>query len=246
LKIFRFIPNFLTLLNLFSGCLGISMAYQKQLTAASLLIGVAAIFDFFDGMAARLLNVKSEIGKELDSLADLVSFGVLPATIIYMLMINATEIPVLNIGKINAFVYIPFIIPLFSAYRLAKFNLDVRQTESFLGLPTPAAAIIFGSFPLIIYQITETSRFTSLLGLFSNFYFLSIASLIVCFLLISELPLISLKFKSFKWQGNKSRYILILFSLASLSILGFVALPLIIFAYILISLIAKPFKTASY
>lgn len=199
------------------------------------MIGIAAVFDFFDGMAARLLHVKSDIGKELDSLADVVSFGVLPGFLLYFLMIKANNTPIFSLGSFNLFVFISFILPLFSALRLAKFNIDVRQTESFLGLPTPAVAMCIASFPLMLGWDGSVSALTQ--QLLGNYYVLAVITLASSLLLVSEIPLISLKFKSLKWKDNQKRFILIFISILIIPIFQFSSLPLIILIYILISLI---------
>ena len=141
MKIYKHIPNTITMLNLVSGCIGISIALTGRLYEASYFIGIAALFDFLDGFTARLLNVRSEIGKQLDSLADVVSFGLLPGMIIFMMMMNSANLPDSGFLNQNPLPFLAFLIPVFSALRLAKFNLDTRQSNSFLGLPTPATAI---------------------------------------------------------------------------------------------------------
>ncbi|MDP3468388.1 MAG: CDP-diacylglycerol--serine O-phosphatidyltransferase [Daejeonella sp.] len=224
----KHIPNFVTCLNLFSGCMGIVFAFQGNLIWASYAIVIAAIFDFFDGMLARLLNAYSEIGKELDSLADMVSFGVLPAVIVYHLFAISPQ-PEFGGTWLS---FSAFIITVFSALRLAKFNLDTRQSENFIGLPTPANALLIASFPLII---AENNPFFA--DFILNQWFLMIFSLSMSLLLIAEVPLISLKFKSLKFKDNLLRYILIFSSILLLWFLKFEAVPIIIIIYFLISLI---------
>ncbi len=235
MKIKEHIPNFITLLNLLSGCIAITAAFNGNLIMASWLVGLAAIFDFLDGMAARLLNVKSAIGKELDSLADMVSFGVLPGVIVFQLFQMNLDIDSGN------FAYVAFLIPLFSALRLAKFNTDTRQEEMFYGLPTPANAILIASFPLILNYETRVFGFdfSNYLIILINPYFLTVLSLVLSWLLVAEIPLMSLKFKSFKWADNKARYILLLLSLVLLVVFQFTGIPIIIFLYIFISLSFK-------
>jgi len=229
----KHIPNSVTCLNLFSGCLGIVFAFQGNLIWASYAIVIAAILDFFDGMLARLLNAYSDIGKELDSLADVVSFGVLPSVIIYHLFGLA---PQLGFGA-TWLSFSAFIIAIFSALRLAKFNIDTRQSENFIGLPTPANALLIASFPLII---VESNTYFAVLIL--NQWLLLIFSLIMSMLLVAEVPLISLKFKTLNFKENLLRFVLIISSLLFLLLLKFEAVPLIIFIYFLISLLQ--FKTA--
>jgi len=229
----KHIPNFITLLNLISGCLAITFAFQGNLVVTSWLIALAAVFDFFDGMAARLLNVKSAIGKELDSLADVVSFGVVPGVIIFQLLNQHS-----NFG-LPIIPYIAFLIPAFSALRLAKFNLDNRQEEVFYGLPTPASALLIASFPLILDQ--NQLLFGISIDFFKtiliNPYFLIVFTFLMSWLLIADIPLMSLKFKNYSWQHNKPRYILILMALSLLIIFQFMAIPLIILLYFIISLL---------
>lgn len=222
------------MLNLLSGCIGISEALAGHLTIAAAFIGISAVFDFFDGFTARLLQVRSEIGKQLDSLADVISFGLLPGMIVFMMMYHSVNLPFKALNGFNFLPYLAFAIPVFSALRLAKFNLDTRQTDSFLGLPTPASAIFFGSLPLIINN-SGISKDVDL-GFLSNYYFLSILVIIICILLVSEVPLFALKFKSFGWAGNKAQYLLVAIAVLLTILLGFAGIPLIILSYILLSL----------
>ena len=232
----KHVPNFITCLNLFSGCIGLIMALQSRLEYASYFIALAAAFDFLDGMAARLLHVKSDIGKELDSLADVVSFGVLPGIIVYQMMAGSVNVPVFTAG-INLFPLLALLIPVLSAVRLAKFNLDTRQTTSFIGLPVPANAIFLGSLPLIHMQALNSEVLSCLIGLTTNYYFLAFIAVGMSLLLVSEIPLISLKFNNLRFSDNKPQYILIVFAFLSFALLAFTALPLIIIAYVLLSLV---------
>lgn len=224
----KHIPNIITCFNLFSGCVGIVYAFQGELIIAGYATLLAAVFDFFDGMIARLLNVHSDIGKELDSLADVVSFGVLPSAIIYQLFLQSPQV-----GNISPFLNMSaFLIAVFSALRLAKFNIDTRQAENFIGLPTPANALLIASLPMILSQ---GNWFLSAYIL--NPFFLFIFSLGMSILLITELPLISLKFKSLKVSDNLFRYILVISAVILVLIFKFAAVPIIVFIYILLSLI---------
>jgi CDP-diacylglycerol---serine O-phosphatidyltransferase len=233
----KHIPNFITCLNLLCGCMGITAAFSGNNELAAIFIGFAALFDFLDGMAARLLHVKSDIGKDLDSLADVISFGLLPATIVFQLMKASTNLPGNTNSLNNPYLYIAFLVPVFSALRLAKFNHDTRQTDSFIGLPTPASALFLGSFPLIISQIKGTGHLQFLLPWMENYYLLAMATIIISGLLVSEIPLFSLKVKNLAWKDNRAQYILLLFSLGSLLLIGYAALPLTILIYILLSLV---------
>lgn len=224
----KHIPNAVTCLNLLCGCIGIVYAFQGKLIYASYAIIIAALFDFLDGMLARLLKAYSEIGKELDSLADMVSFGVLPSVIVYQLFLQAPQIasisPYLNLSA--------FLIAIFSALRLAKFNIDIRQTENFIGLPTPANAMLIASLPMIL---SEGNFF--LTSYILNPFFLFIFSLGMSILLVTEIPLISLKFKNFKVSDNLFRYILVFSALILIVLFKFAAVPIVIFLYFLISII---------
>ncbi len=235
----KHIPNFITTLNLFSGCIGILIALQYRIDYAAYFILLSAFFDFLDGMAARVLHVKSEIGKELDSLADVVSFGVLPGIIIYQLMAVSPNTPSAG-SDINIFSLIAFIIPVLSAVRLAKFNIDTRQTTSFIGLPVPANAIFLGSIPLIKMQAGFSDSLSWLTLITDNYYILAFIAVGMSLLLVSEIPLISLKFRNLKFADNKPQFILVMFAVVSFVLLTFTAIPLIILAYILLSLVFKP------
>ena len=224
----RHVPNFITCLNLFSGCVGIVFAFQGELVIAGYAILAAAILDFFDGMVARLLKAYSEIGKELDSLADVISFGVLPSVIIYQLFLQSPQV-----GNISQYLnFSAFLIAIFSALRLAKFNIDERQAENFIGLPTPANALLIASLPMILAQ--ENWFFSAYI---LNPFFLFIFSLGMSILLVTEIPLISLKFKNLKINDNLFRYILVVSGIVLILIFKFAAVPLIVFIYILLSLI---------
>lgn len=220
------IPNFITGLNLFSGCLSLVFAFDGELEKAFYLMVLAAVFDFFDGFAARLLNAKSDIGKELDSLADVVSFGVAPAAIMFVFFKNTVS----DCSNLSLLPFIAFIIPVFSAFRLAKFNLDTRQTESFLGLPTPANALFIGSFVFLpnVFNIAHHP------------ITLSLIIIIMSLLLLTELPMFSLKIKSLKPKDNIERYIFAVLLLSFVFFvphlwLGAIAIGL----YIILNLIKK-------
>jgi CDP-diacylglycerol---serine O-phosphatidyltransferase len=221
------IPNTVTCLNLFSGCLGIVFAFNGELIFASYAILIAAVLDFLDGMLARLLKAYSELGKQLDSLADMVSFGVLPSVIIYHLFLIANTNPSLDTLKYSA-----FIIAVFSGLRLAKFNIDTRQSENFIGLPTPANALLIASFPILL---AENNAF--LMDYIMNPYSLLTFSILMSLLLISEIPLISLKFKNFSLSENLLRYVLIASSIILSFTLLFAAVPIIMVLYLLISIV---------
>lgn len=232
------IPNFITVLNLVSGCISVVFTFQGNLMLASWFIGLAAIFDFMDGMAARLLHAKSAIGVQLDSLADMVSFGVAPGVIVFQLMTLSYNIPFAYFMEINPLAFLAFLIPVFSALRLAKFNIDERQTEAFIGLPTPADALFFASLPLVMYQGHENDL-ENVNRIVQSFWFLMPATVIFSGLMVSEIPLMSLKFKNFSFTDNKARFLLISIALILLLLLGYIALPLIVVVYIAISMFFK-------
>ena len=241
MNIKKHIPNAITCCNLLCGCLAIVQAFEGNLVYASYLVGMGAIFDFFDGFAARMLKVSSPIGKDLDSLTDMVTFGVVPGVILFQMVRGALYFDEEGFNLFEGLhfpIYIPFIITVFSAIRLAKFNNDTRQTDSFIGVPTPAVAIVICSLPLITNWNTQFSfenyhQFELLL----NPYYLFVLAIILSLLLISELPLFALKFKHFKWTGNEIRFLFLGLSLVMLVTLQFVGIPLIIIMYIILSVI---------
>ena len=226
-RVKKHVPNAITCCNLFSGCVGIVFAVQGDLITAAYAIFLAAIFDFFDGFAARVLQSFSGIGKDLDSLADVVSFGVLPSAILYQLFKSGPQIP-----DISEFLnFSAFLIAVFSMLRLAKFNTDTRQAEIFIGLPTPANSILIASLPLIIDQHPAAARYIL------NPYALAAFVVVMCALLVAELPLISLKFKNKDSNKNIYRYLLLLFSAILILFFKFAAVPVIIFIYITLSIV---------
>jgi len=232
-----FIPNALTMGNLLMGCLGILATFHGELLWASYAIFIAAVFDFLDGMAARLLNVSGELGKQLDSLADAVTFGVLPGFIQFhwiSIALGDYYTPLTERSTNNLLLAsIAFLIPVFAVLRLAKFNIDTRQSEQFIGLPTPAMALFTSSWILIIQvqyhlnpymPVSSDEGLAALLSMYRwwqafdfhlvllmwNPLFHVITSLILCALMVSPLPLLSFKFKSLGWNKNKTRYIFLM------------------------------------
>lgn len=249
MNIKKHIPNAITCGNLLCGCLAILQTFEGNLVWASYLIGIAAILDFFDGFTARLLNVHSAIGKDLDSLADVVTFGVVPGLMIHRMLeigylVNHQEYEV--IVRNGWMVYIPLLIPVFSAVRLAKFNNDTRQTDSFIGVPTPANAILIASIPLIVNWDTQFDlKNCGLIHFLIQPYTLLGLSVVMSYLLVAELPLIALKFKNFGWKGNEIRYIFLAMSLLSLIIFRYLGLTISIFLYIGLSVINNLFKRSA-
>lgn len=225
------IPNFITSLNLLAGCLACVMSLQyDHYVGAFVFIVFASIFDFLDGLAARALNAYSKIGAELDSLADVVSFGVAPGCMIYAFLTQVTADT-----SLSAVPFIAFILPIFTALRLAKFNVDTRQTSSFLGLPVPASGLFWAS---LIPAISAVS-FENL----TTFISIIIILLIVfCLLMVSEIPMFSLKFKHLKWHGNEWPFSLIIASVLLLFIFYYggnilLGVSTIIVVFILMSLL---------
>jgi len=233
------IPNALTIANLLCGILGIQVVFAGNLFYGAILIGGAAVFDFLDGFVARMLKVSSRTGKQLDSLADMVSFGVLPGVIAFQLSAIAlagTEGP-------SWIKYLCYTIPALSALRLAKFNVDDRQTNSFIGLPTPANAILWASIPIVgasIFEglldpgVSEKMLTGMLLG---NIYIIPVLAIITSLLLVANFPMFALKFEHFRWRENELRYVQILASVVLFIVVGFTALPLIIVLYVVLSLV---------
>ncbi|MFN4973529.1 MAG: CDP-diacylglycerol--serine O-phosphatidyltransferase [Bacteroidota bacterium] len=221
------IPNALTSANLVFGCLAIMQALDGRLQQASYFIFAAAILDFFDGFVARALKAQSELGKQLDSLADVVSFGVAPGMIFYMFGSSCLAT--------DGFCYVPYLsllIPVFSALRLAKFNIDTRQTDRFIGLPTPANAMFMASLPFLPGMYGEV-----LDQVLKSELFLKLVPLISAYLLVAEIPLIALKFKSFSVSANLYRYALILVSCVSVLLFNAGGIAAAVIFYIVLSVI---------
>lgn len=245
MNIKKHIPNAITCGNLFCGCLAIVCAFNDNLVWSAYLVGIAAVLDFFDGFVARLLKVGGELGKQLDSLADMVTFGVVPGVVMYHMIRQGIDykiyfsqgIPDTSVvGLITPFFpYIGFIITVFSGLRLAKFNIDTRQTDSFIGVPTPANSILICSLPLIMeFHRNDHGKFHTFL---LNPYLYISLSIIMSYLLVAELPLFALKFKNFGWGDNKIRYSFLIISVILLIVFQFIAIPFIIFLYIILSII---------
>lgn len=236
----KHIPNFITSLNLAAGFAAIIFTMNGDLTTASWLIVAAMVFDFIDGFSARLLKAYSATGKELDSLADVVSFGVAPALIIYkMLVASLVNLSGPDSGLISILLYITVLMPVCAALRLAKFNIDTTQTTSFKGLPTPANAIAVISVVLAA-NYSSMSLLKSFTGSTAA---LIIYSVILSLLMVTRIPLLSLKFKNVNFRGNEGRFILIGLVLISFIIFGLAAAPLIIPIYIIVSLITISYRT---
>ncbi|MBQ8594128.1 MAG: CDP-diacylglycerol--serine O-phosphatidyltransferase [Bacteroidaceae bacterium] len=225
----RHIPNAVTCCNLFAGCIASVYALQGDYQTAILFIILGAVFDFFDGMLARLLDARSPIGKDLDSLADDVSFGFAPAAIVFSLF-KEVRVPEFMSGIADIIPYTAFLIAVFSALRLAKFNIDPRQTTSFIGLPTPANALFWGSLVVGGYDFLVSEDFNAL-------YLLGLVAL-TSWLLVAEIPMFSLKFKNLSWSDNKIRFLFLLGCLPLILVLGLGSLAAIIIWYAFLSLLA--------
>lgn len=225
----KHIPNSLTCCNLMCGCMATGAAFYGNYRWAIVVIIVGAVFDFFDGMVARLLGVSSPIGKELDSLADVVTFGVAPSAILFYLF-HEVQYPAFLEPAAKILPYTAFLMAAFSALRLAKFNLDTRQTTSFIGLPTPANALFWGSLVVGQHAFLVSAKF--------NAAFLFLFMFLSCLLLVAEVPLFSLKFKDLSWEHNRVQYIFLAGCLACLP-LGASALAAIVVWYVALSLIVN-------
>ena len=253
----KHIPNIFTLANLFCGILAIKVGFSEHYYLAGFFVILGAFFDFLDGFAARLLKVQGELGKQLDSLADMVTFGVAPGVVIYSFLSSFIE---------DSYIpYISFVIPLLSAVRLAKFNLDSNQSDKFIGLPTPANALFFVFIPLVfVLESLGWDYPTVLTHMNGDYvsrplvtyslstsetlkYFIIVGILLFSYLLNAPIEMIALKFKSFGWKGNEIRFVflalcLVIISLSLLISSVFVSVPIIILLYIILSIINNLFK----
>lgn len=218
----KHIPNSLTSANLLCGMIGIVFVLKGDINYGAYFILLAALFDFLDGFVARILKVSSEIGKQLDSLADMVTFGVLPSFILFKMVESNTDIG-----------YLPFlvlIVAVFSAVRLAKFNIDERQSDRFIGVPTPANALLISTLPFLSERLPFFDEYLS------NPYILIGLAFLMSYLLVAELPLIALKFKDYSLSKNIFRYLVISLSLIFLILLGIAGIPFAIISYIALSI----------
>lgn len=244
------IPNIFTLLNLFFGCIAIVFALQnsieitadgqfvrltEELYYASLFIGIAAVIDFLDGFVARALNASSEMGKQLDSLADVVSFGAAPSIILYqflrMSFIRENE----GVETSMLWLMPAFVFACAGAFRLARFNLDTEQSFGFKGVPIPAAGLVVASLPLIYWNMQTEMVYTILM----NKWFLYGLIILLSFLMVSKLPLMALKFKDFSIKSNLPKFILVGTAVATALLLKWLAIPIVFIAYIILSLLYK-------
>lgn len=233
------IPNFITGLNLLTGLAGIYFCSKENLLHASYAIFLAMVFDFLDGMFARALKSGSDFGKQFDSLADLVSFGIVPGFMVFHLLNSQNQLEISFINK-DILPFLGFIIPLASAIRLAKFNIDTRQTNSFYGLPTPAHALFWASIPILINFNKETE--SNLSEYIVHPVFIIASTVIFSFMMLSNIKMIALKFKNLKFSDNWQRYILIGVIIVLFAIVQVFALPLIIIVYVVLSLLFMQFN----
>ena len=224
------IPNAITCGNLVSGCLSILFLTSGMPVKAALMIFVAGLFDFLDGFAARLLHAHSPIGADLDSLSDVVSFGVAPGFIMYWLMSRAqhSEITLLGLDLLPC---LAFLLPVFSAIRLAKFNVDDTQTTTFRGIPAPGMAIFIASLPLALSQVGHLTD-----GALGYWACLGI-TLVFSFMMVSRLKFFSFKMKSAKWKGNEVRWIFLIVAIVSYAVFRWLALPFVMMVYVLLSVL---------
>ncbi len=248
----QFIPNFITLLNVFCGCVATVFAVLNQLDLAAIFVFMGIFFDWFDGLAARLLNAQSALGVQLDSLADMITSGLVPGIVMFQLLgmsltggwnlefsATASESVLWLGGTFTPLPFFGFLITLAAAYRLAKFNIDENQVSSFIGLPTPANALLVLSLPLILlYQNSDTLN-----SIILNQWFLMAFTLVSAFLMNAPIALFALKFKNWGFKDNAVRYMFVILSLVLLITMKFLAVPIIIAAYIIVSAIQNSLKT---
>ena len=238
MSIKKHIPNTITLLNLLAGLLALIHAFNGNYNEAFSLVCLGIFFDYWDGFFARIWKVQSLIGLQLDSLADMVTSGVVPGLVMYKMLADIQE----NQSQYNltedtyymgVVPYLGFLITLASCYRLAKFNIDTRQTDSFIGLPTPANALLIMSIPMIQFH----SEFEWLVDFLSNPYVLVGVTVLSSYLLNAEIPLFSLKVKSFSWEKYKMQVVFLILSLILIILLEFIAIPIIILLYVILSVV---------
>ena len=237
MKIKKHIPNLITLGNLFCGTIATIYAVQADFVFAGLFVILGILFDFFDGFAARLFQVSGELGKQLDSLADMVTSGVVPGII----MLKLIEVNTINASNsffdnsILGISLVGLVLTLGACYRLAKFNIDTRQSDFFIGLPTPAMSLFVISLPLI----QQYSNIEFALNLITNNYFLIAITILLTYLMNAQLPLFSLKFKDYSVKSNLIKYVFLIASLLMIIFLQYISIPLIIIVYVVLSVISN-------
>ncbi len=248
MNIKKSIPNLLTLGNLLCGTIATVFAIKGDFFATAILVMIGIVFDFFDGFVARVLKVQGELGKQLDSLADMVTSGVVPGIVMMQMLVNALDIDAVGYFGVDAYgatgsnlPYLGLLLTLGAGYRLAKFNIDERQSDSFIGLPTPAMSLFVISLPLIA-QFDDGSFAISLI---ENKYFLLGVTLLFTYLMNAEIPLFSLKFKNFTFKGNLIKYVFLILSVVLIITLKIVAVPVIILLYVVLSVVNNSDKKLS-
>lgn len=229
----KHIPNLITLLNLFCGCIAIVFVANKNFEMAFYFVCLGIFLDFFDGFFARLFKVSSPLGLQLDSLADMVTSGVVPGYAMFYLFSNSQH----EIASNAFFPYLGFLVTLGSCYRLANFNIDTRQTESFIGLPTPANALFILSLPLVL----KFSDSLFVLETLTNQWALLTITLLSTYILNAEIPLFSLKIKKFNFTANSLQIIFLMLSLLLLVFFKYLGIPLVIITYVLLSVLNNKF-----
>ncbi len=246
MNIKKHIPNLLTLGNLLCGTIATIFAVQGEFVFAALLVISGILFDFLDGFVARLLHVSGELGKQLDSLADMVTSGVVPGIIMFRLLqdenvfmndndLNSLEQFSFNLNLNDVLPFLGLLLTLGACYRLAKFNIDTRQSDSFIGLPTPAMSLFVISLPLI----QEYSSIDFVQNIIVNNYFLIAVTLVLTYLMNAELPLFSLKFKEYSVKNNVIKYLFLVVSLCMIIFLQYLSIPLIILLYVILSIFSN-------
>ena len=233
------LPNALTLVNLFSGCLAIVFVFNYRIELVPYCITISLIADFLDGFAARWTKTSSSIGKQLDSLADVVSFGLVPGALVYFMLLQLLERQGSSLSGLLIMAYsaVGFLLTLFAALRLAKFNVDERQSDGFIGLATPAATIfVWGILDIFLHNPYGFG------WVVQSLFFLYAVTMLLCVLMIAELPMFAFKFKNYGWAGNEIRYLFIILSVVLLALFKFAAVSFIIVLYILISIAQKLIK----
>ncbi|MFC0776700.1 CDP-alcohol phosphatidyltransferase family protein [Flavobacterium sp. HJSW_4] len=233
MNIKKHIPNLITLINLFCGCVAIVFVSENNYLMAFYMVCLGIFFDFFDGFFARLFKVSSPLGLQLDSLADMVTSGVAPGYVMYSMFLNSGH----ELGTNPAIAFLGFIITLGSCYRLANFNIDTRQTDSFIGLPTPANSLFILSLPLVILF----SDSLMVLEILTNQWVLLVITLCSAYILNAEIPLFSLKIKKFSFKENALQIVFLIISVLMVVLLQYMAIPLIIAFYVLLSIINNLF-----
>jgi len=223
------LPNLVTLFNLLAGCLSVIFLFNGDMALASWMIGLAAVFDFMDGLLARLLKASSELGKVLDSLADVVSFGIAPGFIIFKLLQFSGDYP-------EILAYISLMIPTLSAVRLAIFSTDERQQDHFIGVPTPLNALMLASIPLILIQYQDNPVIT---GFFYHTWTLVAITVFSSLMLVAPIRIMAMKFKSYAWNKNRLKYFVVLISAALLVTFGYLALPAIYILFLITSILSS-------